>query len=536
MATNNEPTIKNIFQEGKFAHGDSFIGRQKLLSEMMRSWKESNGSGTYSIIGLNRMGKTSLVHEFRDRVKKTDASAICIIVSLSDNTLPNLIQLIMSMILRESDCLDDESKRLCQETCEITFDINPVLKEREVVLNYIELLNHFGEINQRFMLIIDEFDSAKIVWKNKISYFEGIRDSVQYPGFFILVSRRPLEVIEMDSYGSSCFHNVFTELHVCAFDKGTDMEEYYHLLSTLYGIELKESERERIEEYSGFCPTILAGLGKRLASASINHQTQPLVEDIFLEQSFRTNYIRHYSEFLKRMTNDGSWDDLVQIIMDISSIRIEPDSEDSFREATINKLCCRGYLRQKSTKEYIVFSEDFSAWARNKLYHNEIQTIYSRIILAEVAIRELLKEKMPIIWNNQHPGLSYSWENDFLTNSSRVPNCVKHFTSPSHSGNSSSLNQFLRTARRYDPSACVADALSMKVKIALLKEYWRQGISASFNSEPYSNWEDSFDKLEKIRNPLFHAMITPNVTTTHQFFLLRDVNEQADRIIQQLST
>lgn len=252
MATNNEPTIQNIFQEGKFAHGDSFIGRQKLLSEMMRSWKESNGNGTYSVIGLNRMGKTSLVHEFRDRVKKTDASAICIIVSLSDNTLPNLIQLIMSMILRESDCLDDESKRLCQETCKITFDNNPVLEENDVVQNYKYLLNHFGKINQRFMLIIDEFDSAKIVWKNKISYFEGIRDSVQYPGFFILVSRRPLEVIEMDSYGSSCFHNVFTELHVCAFDKDTDMEEYYNLLSTLYGIELKESERERIEEYSGF--------------------------------------------------------------------------------------------------------------------------------------------------------------------------------------------------------------------------------------------------------------------------------------------
>ena len=351
MATNNEPTIKNIFQEGKIAHGDSFIGRQKLLSEMMRSWKESNGCGTYSVVGLNRMGKTSLVHEFRDRVKKTDASAICIIVSLSDNTLPNLIQLIMSMILRESDCLDDESKQLCQETCEITFDINLVLKERQVVLNYIELLNHFGEINQRFMLIIDEFDSAKIVWKNKISYFEGIRDSVQYPGFFIIVSRRPLEVIEMDTYGNSCFHNVFTELHVCAFDKVTDVEEYYNVLSMRYGIELKESERERIEEYSGFCPTILVGLGNRLASAAINLQPQPSVEKIFLEQSFRTNYLRHYPEFLKRMTDDGAWDELVQIIMDISSIRIEPDSEDTFLEATINKLCCRGYLRQKGTNE-----------------------------------------------------------------------------------------------------------------------------------------------------------------------------------------
>ena len=122
----------------------------------------------------------------------------------------------MSMILRESDCLDDESKRLCQETCKITFDNNPVLEENDVVQNYKYLLNHFGKINQRFMLIIDEFDSAKIVWKNKISYFEGIRDSVQYPGFFILVSRRPLEVIEMDSYGSSCFYKHILRIQ-CVF-------------------------------------------------------------------------------------------------------------------------------------------------------------------------------------------------------------------------------------------------------------------------------------------------------------------------------
>ena len=533
MATNNEPTKKNIFQEGKFAHGDSFIGRQKLLSEMMRSWTESNGCGTYSVVGLNRMGKTSLVHEFRDRVKKIDPSAICIILSFGDNTLPNLIQFIMRMILRQSNCLDEESIRLCQETCSIIDNNNSAL---EVVNNYTELLDHFSAINQHFMLVIDEFDSAKTAWKNKITYFEGIRQFVQYPGFFIIVSRRPLEVIEMDTYGNSCFHNVFTELHVCAFDKGTDMEEYYNVLSMQYGIELKESERERIEEYSGFCPTILVGLGNRLASAALNLQPQPLVEEIFLEQSFRTNYLRHYPEFLKRMTDDGAWDELVQIIMDISSIRIEPDSEDTFLEATINKLCCRGYLRQKGTNEYVVFSDDFSAWARNKLYHNEIETIYNRIISAEVAIRELLKEKMPLIWNNQYSGNSYSWENDFLTDSSRVPNCVKFFTSPPSPRKGSSLNYFLRTARRYDPSACVADALSMKVKTALLKEYWGQGISASFNFEPYSKWEDCFDKLEKIRNPLFHAMITPNVRTTDQFFLLRDVNEQADRIIQQLSS
>lgn len=538
MATNNELSQINIFNEGKYALGVSFIGRQKLLSEMMRSWKETNGSGTYSVLGLNRMGKSSLVREFCRQVKKIDPSAICIIVTLADMTLPDLIQLIMQKILRESDRLDEETKRLCQETCNITCDND--LKGREVELNYTSLLEHFKEINQHFMLIIDEFDSAKTAWKDKNAYFDCIRDSVQYPGFFILVSRRPLEIIEMESHGSSCFHNVFTELYVCAFDREKEMEEYYNVLSTRYRVELNESERERVEEYSGFCPTLLVGLGKRLASAAINHQPQPLAESIFLEQSFRTNYLRHYTEFLKRMEEDGCWDELVQIIMEISSIREKPDSEDAFREDTINILCCRGYLRKKSTDktdgdEYVVFSDDFSAWARNKLYHNETKTIYSGIISAEVAIRELLKEKMPQIWNDQYVGQSNNWEDDFLNNTSRVPRCVKFFTSPSSFGKPSSLEQYLRTARRYDPNAGVADAMSMKVKIALLEEYWEQGIKASFNNNDYEEWKDCFKTLEEIRNPLFHAMITPNAKTTDKFFLLKDVNEKAARVTQQLS-
>jgi hypothetical protein len=310
------------------------------------------------------------------------------------------------------------------------------------------------------------------------------------------------------------------------------MDEYYQALLSKYSVALDAGEREKVEEYTGFCPTFLVGLGNRLASESINHRPQPSVEDIFLDSSFQTNYQKHYKEFLARMKDDGAWDELVQIIMGISSIRIEPDSEDTFRKATINKLCCRGYLREKESSEreknieYVVFSDDFSAWARNKLYNNEIYSIYSRIIMAEVAIKELLKAKMPQIWNARYPGCD--WENDFLNDSSTVPYCAKHLTS-------NNLKSYLRTAQKYNSSAGVADALTMKVKLSLLQEYWQQGISDAFNSEPYSDWEECFDQLREIRNPLFHAVIIPNSTTTHHYFLLKDVNEQANRVIQQLS-
>lgn len=530
METNNKLNVVNIFQEGKIAHGDSFIGRHDLMFKLMRAWNESGGNGTYSVVGLNRMGKTSLVHEFCDRVKKLDPSTICIIVSLGHNSWPNLIQAIAVNILHENEHLDDVSKMFCQRICRISLENRNMLNENEVHGNYVRLLEHFEEIGQHFMLVIDEFDSAKEIWKNKINYFEGIRDSVQQAGFYILVSRRPLEAIEMDSYGNSCFHNVFTEFHVCAFDREIDMKDYYNVLSERYGIELNEDEREKVEEYTGFCPTFLVGVGNRLASASINHMPQPSIEDIFHEQNFQTNYQRHYKEFLSRMINDGLWDELVQIIMDISSIRKGSNSEDTFREATINNLCCRGYLRQKENGEYVVFSDDFTAWARNNLYHDNDSSIYSRIIKAEVAIRDLLREKMPEIWNNLHPGRN--WEADFLEDSSNVPDCASSFTR--RTGRYSSLETYLWSARKFKPDADVADALTMPVKLDLVKLYWKNGISERFNSAQYSEWKKCFKLLKDVRNPLFHATITPNDPSANPQYNLLDVNAQADRVIRQL--
>lgn len=530
METNNNPMPANIFQEGKFAHGDSFIGRNTLLSELIQSWEESNGNGTFSVVGLNRMGKTSLVHEFAERVKAIDSSTICIIVSLGQNTWPSLIQLIMKIMLRENSSLDDYSQSICRQTCEISLESNNFLNENEVILNYIDLLKHFENCQQHFLFVIDEFDKAKKIWKNKINYFEGIRDSVQYPGFFILISRRPLELIEADSYGNSCFHNVFTEIHVCAFERDTDMNDYYAVLSDRYRIVLNKVERKKVEEYTGFCPTFLVGLGNRLASASIKNVSIPSIDDVFSDQDFQVNIRRHYDEFLKRMMDDGLWNDLVQIIMDIFYVCNSPDSEDTYRTATIQNLRCRGYLRQKENGDYVVFSDDFSAWAKNKLYRNEVTTIYSTIIKAEVVIKDLLNKKMPLIWKNFFPGSD--WEDDFRKNTPNVPQSVKYLTSGKHPH----LKEYLKSAQKYNANAGVADALPIKAKLALLKEYWGKGISDSFNSDPYSDWEDCFNVLLKIRNPLFHAMIDLERSSTDHYFLLGDVNEKAKRIIQQLSS
>ena len=59
---------KNLFCEELPASGESFIGRKKLLSDIIEKWNDSDGCGSQSVVGLNRMGKTSFVSYFENMI------------------------------------------------------------------------------------------------------------------------------------------------------------------------------------------------------------------------------------------------------------------------------------------------------------------------------------------------------------------------------------------------------------------------------------------------------------------------------------
>ena len=539
MEMNNSVSRVNIFQEGKIVSGSSFIGRKALLAELNELWEQTGGNASRSVIGLNRMGKSSLVRQFCENVKQREPDVICVSLTLNKSAWPALVQQIMQQIILSAE---DEGRQpdpliaeLCEKTCNIRLEGCSVLTETTVSHNFNRLLDRMEKIGQKFLLIIDEFDGAKACWGDNASYFESLRDATQKKGFFLIVSRRPLEVIETESYGNSCFHNVFPEIHVTAFDTKSDMPDYYNVLAEHYGVQLDAAEQDKVEEYTGFCPAFLAGLGSHLASAAISGAPQPTVEEIFSEQTFQANYQKHYPEFLKRMKEDGLWDDIVRILMDISSVRVDLSKDDTFREAQINQLCCKGYLRKKQNGEYVVFSDDFAAWAKDKLFRQEEETIYQSLITAEIAIREILRQEMPKIWAKKHPGRD--WEQDYLSNTF-VPNPIQYFTRiPVNSGKNalSDLQKYLRNARKFDSNAGVADAATIHIKLVMIEEYWEDGIKKRFNSDAFSKWESYFNIIEDIRNPLFHGTLTPQMQTPKNYYLLKDANACANTIIDQLS-
>lgn len=530
METNNDVYRINLFQEGKIATGESFIGRKKIIfEELMNPFCECNGSVSRSIVGLNRIGKTSLVSQFTYLVKEKYPDTICVRVILGQRKWPSLIQAIMQEILihkTENEMLE-YIYETCQEGCNIKLDHD--LAENSVELKFQSVLEYMQKINQKFILIIDEFDTARFAWKNESRYFESLRDCAQnYKFFCIIVSRRPLKIIEMDSYGQSCFYNVFPEINIGSFNKD-DMTGYYDLLKEKYHIDINKDERIILEQYTGFCPHFLIAVGNKLASAAIHYKTQPSIEEICSEKNFKNNRISHYEEFLKRMQEDGLWDDVVRILMGISPTLIEDVGRNTFDESRIQIMEVKGYLREQNG-QYVVFSDDFTAWAQNSLFRSEIDTIYSTIIRAEVAIREMLRKEMPVIWNKKYN--QNNWEDDFINNIN-VPQSVDFFTKIQQNGNSI-IRTYLRKAIRYNLTATPVDAMTMNVKLSLIKEYWNDGIGIRFNSESYSEWENCFESLGEIRNYVFHPVISIDDVSNDNYHLLKNVNDSASRIINQL--
>ena len=66
----------------------------------------------------------------------------------------------------------------------------------------------------------------------------------------------------MDSYGQSCFYNVFPEINIGSFNKD-DMTGYYDLLKEKYHIDINKDERIILEQYTGFCPHFLIAVGNK---------------------------------------------------------------------------------------------------------------------------------------------------------------------------------------------------------------------------------------------------------------------------------
>jgi len=163
--------------------------------------------GSYSLVGLPRVGKTSMIYKLFD--KHTDDIVIRLVLS---SIAQNNIKLLFDKIIRNIKRILNKDNLLDEDITEILFEYQECDFETEGVEVFLELIEIVAEnTKKKIIIIFDEFDAAIKLFKNNTHYFQIIREMAIQPNYntiFIFISRRLVEDIDLKMDGVSNLRQV----------------------------------------------------------------------------------------------------------------------------------------------------------------------------------------------------------------------------------------------------------------------------------------------------------------------------------------
>ena len=150
---NNKDYLKEVFE---ISYEKDIDVRRKSLEEKLYNYAIKKGFGSVSIVGLNRMGKTSLV--YNTLLKKSDElyKDGIIVVNCSLNQIENSNMFFKHILELVYDKLFSYKDN--------TADIETLYNKARENTGLLEIKKFFKEIHdnrKRLIIVLDEFDCAK---------------------------------------------------------------------------------------------------------------------------------------------------------------------------------------------------------------------------------------------------------------------------------------------------------------------------------------------------------------------------------------
>ena len=490
----------NVFQIGGQVSGESFIGRKKIIKFIKESFIENKIRTSKSIVGLTRMGKTSVV-----RNSFTD---------LPDNVI------YLYENLNEWSSYNEGWQIICLEIHEALEKLNKVndwifdcfVKMGNENQSWIEMIwtikkifAYLADINIKTILVLDEFDNASKLFIEGTKHFELFRtifSDANYNVSAITISRKNLYTIEGTTYRGSTFHGVLDIVPFKGFDE-TDMEEYFNVFEKL-NITLDESQKSRIVYYAGNAPYLLSIMGHYIID-TVNNSVGDIhidIDKIFLNKCKSIN--DYYRDCIKHLKRD---DDLKRIIPFVIGPNIGVTQIDK------DELFNLGYFREEKGN-LIAISEYFSEFLSAEMLQI---SIWDNVINLEKKLKQLIERELTRLVKKHSVGGTST--NEILKNLlQKVPDI-----------NQADLIKYdtfiLNNKKLFNVDSSYLDVISMNDSIKIIKDCWIDIFSVYFFNDTYDKWKEKFDKCVLARNPLAHG---------HEEYLSNSDKQNVDSYCKQI--
>lgn len=479
--------MDNPFIVGAEVEGESFIGRKdqlKLFNDLI--YKHDSKSGSISLTGITRIGKSSLIRN---------------VIQLNNNK--NIIT-IKTVISKFSDFNEFWTYVLSLVRDELEFvegnyfkEINALDAALDAVTNDTynfrrKLEKAFKLISKKLKLIIviDEFDFAENVFGSDSSNFQFFRElisSADYKMTFITISRRSLIHIETRSFGGSTLDGVFKKISLRGFSN-QDLQEYFNKFESLQ-IKLTDDVKKKILYYAGRSPYLLSALGQEIAY-------RKGVEDFdSVLSACNQQFLDYFKRIVDLLKDEDFYNKLLQIYI---------GPRYNIKQYDIDELESRGYISNKSKDffdsdenkrdefKYETISEYFVEYLMD-ISQPEIGEIWPILSQAEKKLRSIIETELTDMFGQR-------WKDELERVNLEYKKNKKYFIDFEKVNINLAVNKKKYKERASDNILTVVGIMELG---NILQHYWTR-FAPYFNNDQYSKWATRFYLLHKARNPLAH--------------------------------
>lgn len=504
----------NIFVVGPEASGAGFFGRKNILDkikeDIIENAKTFDNEGTknltMSIVGLNRIGKSSIVQKFiHDTLSKKD-DILVVLMGLdtfmdsekrigvpdpADQFWFRLVKKLRNEIKTKAPNLPKELMDDIDKLDKRRFDVNVDINDfRDDLVDFFKNLDEKSQY--RVILILDEFDAAETLFKGQESNFATLRtiaNSADNSVTMITVSRRSLEKIAQDKNGVSTFHGVFYPRHIPPFEND-EVEMMYRALGK-YGIFLDEDEKlqKKLVYYAGNHPYLLSIYLYNLVEQSIEcDETSATDVDRIKVENIPLIH-EYYRSAIERFEQDGFIDQIYGIVV---------GPRVSIKEDDVRALKARGYLcGDGDSDRYYCISHDFAEYLRYN-YKPSIPLWYA-IMHSEKIIRLFVRKVYPRLDEYVYT------ESDSWAERQKLQNNL--LSTYNLSIDWKVMEKFIKSEIEYNKNATLCDVFSLGFMIDVIKTNWDKFVDYFGKNgwKELNEWEKYFNILKRVRTPLAHS-------------------------------
>lgn len=331
-----------------------FVGREEELRQIDSRLFGPDGYGSLALVGLPRIGKTSLVAEAVRRAQPRLEGLRAVVVRLDVGAYGSIEELFRTLL----EDIVEELRARSWSTERIESASSRALGDEELVFQ--RLRNFFRAIRQeglRAVCVLDEFDAGRYLFSGAPQCFHWLREMCSNPEFkaaFVLVSKRRLQdVARLAGHQSDYWANVLMAMTLRSFT--SDEFNLFRNKLVASGVVAKDETNLEVAAVCGEHPYLLDAYAYH---AWQGHSERRALTLGWFRTTMRAVVRDYYQQVVTILEDARTLGKFVQVIVG-PQWNVTPDDVDAMVDYGVLHSESNGRLRSFSAgfDEYVRFVE-----------------------------------------------------------------------------------------------------------------------------------------------------------------------------------